>query len=59
MANGDPFSGLDLPDPSDPESVLDGLEPEVDEGPLGLPIVRPTFLPDLGFQSDMGPSNRY
>lgn len=33
--------GGDLPDPADPSEVLDGLEPEVAEGPLSVPIIKP------------------
>jgi len=54
MAPNNPLSNADLPDPTDPSAVVNAAEPEVVEGPLGVPIVQPKGGPDLP-----GTSNRY
>lgn len=36
-----------VPDPRNPEEVMDSLSPEVREGPLGVPFVAPKGAPDL------------
>jgi len=36
-----------MTDYTDPSSVVDDLEPELAEGPLGLPYVKPKGGPDL------------
>lgn len=44
MPNQNPVEKLGLPDPTDPEEVVKGLEPEVADGPLGVPILKPRGL---------------
>lgn len=39
-----PYGDGDKPDASD---IIDSLEPEVSEGPFGLPIIKPKGAPDL------------
>lgn len=41
MAPNNPMNDVNLPNPADPSEVVDGLEPEVVDGPLGLPMVKP------------------
>lgn len=38
--------GADLPDITDPSRVLDDLEPETIDGPLGIPILKPKGAPE-------------
>lgn len=47
MPMNGPFDGGDPPDMTDPADVLEGIEPETVDGPLGLPIVKPKGAPDL------------
>lgn len=35
------------------DSLLDGLEPEMEDGPLGLPVLKPKAAPDLPDMRDM------
>lgn len=37
----------DLSDVKNPQKVMQKLEPEVVEGPLGVPIVKPKGAPDI------------
>jgi hypothetical protein len=37
----------DLPDITDPSAVVDDLEPEIVQGPLGVPLAKPKGAPDL------------
>lgn len=41
MASPNPADKLDVPDLTDPSEVMDDLEPEVVDGPFGLPVVKP------------------
>lgn len=46
MAPSRGYGDADLPDPTNPSEVVDDLEPEVVDGPFGLPIVKPKGAPD-------------
>lgn len=36
-----------MPDAPNPADAAEGLKPEVKEGPLGLPYIKPEAAPDL------------
>lgn len=48
-----------MADTPDPSSVVEDLEPELAEGPLGLPYVKPKGAPDLPGSEMDGPEMPY
>lgn len=51
-----------MPDGGGPEQILEQLQPEVADGPLGIPVVKPTGAPDppggdLNAPMDMAPGD--
>lgn len=63
MARNNPFQNADMPNLTDPSDVVNSLEPEVSEGPLGLPVVKPKAAPDVDLPDlpggGMGSNSRY
>jgi hypothetical protein len=47
MPGYNPVRDTDVPDVTDPEDVMDKLEPETRQGPFGIPYVKPKGGPDL------------
>lgn len=47
MQKYNPVDDADVPNPTDPEEVMEALEPEVKEGPFGVPYPKPSGGPDL------------
>lgn len=60
MAPSNPMDNVDMPNPGDPSEIIDGLEPEVVDGPLGLPVLKPKGVdgPD-GLEDPMQKMGRY
>lgn len=52
MARKSGYGSMGLPDPRDPDEVMEAAEPELREGPLGLPFLAPSGAPELPGERD-------
>lgn len=56
MAMDNPLDALDIDPPAGNGGPLEGLEPEVVDGPLGLPVLKPKGAPDPAGSDSLSPT---
>lgn len=54
MARNDDLPGAGTEPLEELDEIMDGLEPEVRDGPFGIPFVAPKDAPSMPFEVDRG-----